>query len=109
MKPLVLAGAMMLFVAPAAAQANNQPGNQQPPAAPCQADPGPNGNADTSNGNGSDKQKPPSGDLTRKLGPCNGVLKPPPTGDTDLTAPAPDQGNTPVIRPGQLPPQPQKK
>jgi hypothetical protein len=105
MKPLaIFLGAMMLCVVPAAAQTDKQ----QPLPSPCQAEPDQDGNT----GNGSarpDKQKPPPGGLTQKLAPCNGVLKPPPTGDTGLTTPAPNQGNMPVIKPGQLPPQPPKK
>lgn len=40
-----------------------------------------------------------------KLDDCNSVLKPPRVGDTEITTPAPDVGKTPVIRPGELPPQ----
>lgn len=96
----IVIGAVMLSASPAAAQSGTPP-----PASPCQAEPDRNGDS------GSDRpdKPPPPGDLTKKLAPCNGVLKPPPTGDSDLTAPAPDQGNTPVIRPGDLPPQPPKK
>jgi hypothetical protein len=38
-----------------------------------------------------------------KLQACNGVLKPPATGDSDLVQPAPPVGNTPVIRPEDAP------
>ena len=44
--------------------------------------------------------------LTETLDDCNGVLIPPPTGDTELTEPAPNVGETPVIRPGEIPQQP---
>lgn len=43
--------------------------------------------------------------LARKLEECNGILKPPRVGDTELVEPAPDVGRTPVIRPDELPPQ----
>ncbi|OHV81909.1 hypothetical protein [Ensifer sp. LCM 4579] len=43
--------------------------------------------------------------LARKLEECNGVLKPPRVGDSELVEPAPDVGRTPVIRPDELPPQ----
>jgi hypothetical protein len=40
-----------------------------------------------------------------KLDACNGVLKPPRVGDSELVEPTPDVGKTPVIRPGELPEQ----
>nr|WP_018237937.1 hypothetical protein [Ensifer sp. BR816] len=43
------------------------------------------------------------GTLTQKLDECDGVLKPPSVGDTEMVEPAPDVGRTPVIRPGELP------
>ncbi|OLP58631.1 hypothetical protein BJF93_17485 [Xaviernesmea oryzae] len=44
-----------------------------------------------------------SASLTERLDNCNGVLAPPATGDGGLVAPAPNAGETPVIKPGQLP------
>ncbi len=38
-----------------------------------------------------------------KLSDCNGVLKPPLTGDSDLVKPAPPVGDTPVIPPDAVP------
>ncbi|RVA67085.1 hypothetical protein, partial [Mesorhizobium sp. M7A.F.Ca.CA.001.11.2.1] len=57
------------------------------------------------------KQQPgqQDGNLTAKLNDCGGVLKPPPTGDQGMAAPAPDEGKTPVIKPGEVPPQPPKQ
>lgn len=55
------------------------------------------------------EQQSGSDNLTEKLGDCGGVLKPPATGDQGMAAPAPDEGKTPVIKPGQLPPQPPKR
>ena len=43
--------------------------------------------------------------LTEALDSCNSVLTPPRVGDGDLVEPAPDAGKTPVITPGDLPPQ----
>jgi hypothetical protein len=40
---------------------------------------------------------------TEKLSDCNGVLKPPSTGDSDLVQPAPLVGDTPIIPPSGLP------
>ena len=37
---------------------------------------------------------------------CNGVLKPPPTGDREIEETPPDIGTTPVIPPGAVPQQP---
>jgi hypothetical protein len=56
-------------------------------------------------------QNPPAGDesLTATLDDCDGVLKPPPTGDAEMTAPAPDEGKTPIIKPGEVPQQPPKQ
>ncbi|MEZ2128898.1 MULTISPECIES: hypothetical protein [unclassified Sinorhizobium] len=42
--------------------------------------------------------------LSEKLDVCNGVLRPPNTGDREMVRPAPDIGETPVIRPDDLPP-----
>lgn len=47
----------------------------------------------------------PSQSLSGNLADCNGVLKPPATGDQGLVAPAPQTGNMPVIKPGQAPSQ----
>ena len=71
---------------------------------PCQAEPRVPGSAN---------QKPAAdigtdNGLTGKLKPCGGVLQPPPTGDQGMAQPAPEQGNTPVIKPGELPPQPKQ-
>ncbi|PBC02543.1 hypothetical protein [Mesorhizobium sp. WSM3860] len=47
----------------------------------------------------------PSNNLTASLAPCGGVLKPPPTGDKNATAPPADTSQMPVIKPGEVPPQ----
>ena len=92
-------GALAL-AAPVAAQTDNQTNDQAP--GPCQAEP--------QNG----KQKPPANDgvnnsLADLLDPCNGVLRPPPTGDRGMAAPPPDQGKTPILKPGEVPAQPPKQ
>ncbi|MER8493724.1 hypothetical protein NKH36_05065 [Mesorhizobium sp. M1312] len=110
MKPFAfLPSALMMGVlgalalaAPAAAQTDNQT-QDQAPAGPCQAQP--------QNGQ---QQKPPvnngaSDSLTDALDPCDGVLQPPPTGDQGMAAPPPDQGRTPVLKPGEVPAQPPKQ
>ncbi|MBB4195667.1 hypothetical protein GGE45_005728 [Rhizobium aethiopicum] len=43
-------------------------------------------------------------DLSKKLDECNGELRPPPVGDTEMVEPAPDTGNSRIIRPGDMPP-----
>ena len=55
------------------------------------------------------KQQPGSDNLTETLSDCGGVLKPPATGDQGMAAPAPDEGKTPVIKPGEVPVQPPKQ
>ena len=47
--------------------------------------------------------------LTETLDECNGILIPPPTGDEEVTEPAPNVGETPVIRPDEIPEQPDSK
>ncbi|PDT31066.1 hypothetical protein CO660_06440 [Rhizobium sp. L9] len=43
-------------------------------------------------------------DLSKKLDDCNGELRPPPIGDAEMVEPAPDTGNSRIIRPGDMPP-----
>ncbi|ABC91506.1 hypothetical conserved protein [Rhizobium etli CFN 42] len=43
-------------------------------------------------------------DLSEKLSDCNGELRPPPVGDTEMVEPAPDTGNSRIIRPEDMPP-----
>ncbi|TCR82434.1 hypothetical protein [Rhizobium sp. BK376] len=38
-----------------------------------------------------------------KLADCSGILQPPATGDSGMVTPAPEDGKTPVIPPGDLP------
>ena len=95
---------LLALAAPVAAQNNDQTGGQAPTASEkCRAEP---------DQQGSQNQKKPenqNGNLTEKLDPCGGVLKPPPTGDTGIAEPPPDEGKTPVIKPGEIPAQPPKK
>ncbi|MBZ9756180.1 hypothetical protein LB524_12850 [Mesorhizobium sp. ESP6-5] len=97
MKPLAIAScaAMLALALPAAAQTAQQSPNQQADKCRAQTDQG--------------GKQPGSGDLSEKLNDCGGVLKPPPTGDQGMAAPAPDEGKTPVIKPGEVPPQPPKQ
>ncbi|NHT78450.1 hypothetical protein G8E10_22340 [Rhizobiaceae bacterium CRRU44] len=46
---------------------------------------------------------PGSGSLTEKLDDCNGVLKPPAVGDSEIVEPAPQTGQMPVITPNDVP------
>ena len=90
--------ALLALAGPAAAQDS---GEGSPPA-PCQAQPQDGGQqpppTDDGNGNPADK-----------LGSCDGVLQPPPSGDQGMTQLPPDQGKTPVIKPGEVPVQPPKQ
>lgn len=44
--------------------------------------------------------------LSEVLEDCNGILDPPPVGDSEIVEPPPETGETPVIRPDDLPIQP---
>jgi len=108
MKPLLIAwtGAALLALAlPAAAQTGTpQPDGQQP----CQAEPDQKQDQQQKT-NGEEQTGAGKDSLTGKLAPCGGVLQPPPTGDSEAAKPAPDEGNTPIIKPGEVPPQPPKQ
>ena len=94
---LLCASAILTCALPAAAQTG---GSAVPAAAPCQAQTG------SATGTGQGQDKAASNDnLSGKLDRCNGVLKPPPTGDQEMTNPAPSAGKTPVIKPGEIKPQ----
>jgi len=90
--------ALLALAGPAAAQDSGS----DAPSTPCQAQP-----------QGKGQQPPPaddgSGNSAGNLGSCDGVLRPPPSGDQGMTQPPPDQGKTPVIKPGEVPAQPPKQ
>jgi predicted transglutaminase-like cysteine proteinase len=94
MKPLAVVSVMLALAMPAMAQTNQQQ-NPAGQADKCRMQPDQGG-----------KQQPGGGNLTDKLNDCGGVLKPPATGDQGMAAPAPDEGKTPVIKPGDVPAQP---
>ncbi|KAA3452571.1 hypothetical protein C7I87_01610 [Mesorhizobium sp. SARCC-RB16n] len=98
MKPLAIAScaAMLALAVPAAAQTVQQVPDQQADKCRAQTDQ-------------SGKQQSGGGDLSEKLNDCGGVLKPPATGDQGMAAPAPDEGKTPIIKPGEVPAQPPKQ
>ncbi|WP_137392234.1 hypothetical protein [Rhodoligotrophos defluvii] len=50
-----------------------------------------------------EKEREPS---LQALTPCEGVIRPPRVGDSELVTPPPDVGTTPVIPPRLLPEQP---
>lgn len=88
---------------PAVAQASDGNSDTQP-AGPCVAQPTDQAKGnDAAGGNDTAENRPrPS------LGECGGVLAPPKTGDQEMRMEPPDNGTTPVIPPGALPPQPSK-
>ncbi|MER8394689.1 hypothetical protein NKJ72_01245 [Mesorhizobium sp. M0045] len=98
MRPLIflpyMLGAMVL-AAPAAAQPGEQAQSNR-----CKVEP-----QDQKN----QQQKPAGSNLSDTLEPCGGVLKPPPTGDQGMATPPPNEGKTPVLKPGEVPPQPPKQ
>ena len=94
---IILSSVLLLAATPAMAQ--TQQGETQPPTAQ-------NGKCQAKTENDG-QEKPATGDsLSQTLGDCGSVLKPPATGDHDMTTPAPDEGKTPVIKPGEVPQQP---
>lgn len=108
MKPLLIAWTGLAALAlslPATAQTETPPPGARPP---CQAEPDrkQDQRRKTDGGNQQDAGKD---NLTGALAPCGGVLKPPPTGDSEATKPPPDEGRTPIIKPGELPPQAPKQ
>ncbi|WP_421917321.1 hypothetical protein [Mesorhizobium sp.] len=93
MRVLLMLPITMMLAAPAAAQTQL---NENPTSDKCRA---------STDG----KQKPADKTLSETLDNCGGVLKPPVTGDQGMTTPPPAQGNTPVIKPGEVPAQPPKQ
>ncbi|WP_315927008.1 hypothetical protein [Mesorhizobium sp. SP-1A] len=103
---ILLCGAAVISLGtPASAQEPSPaPDRSQQPSARCQAKPQ-DQTGKSKNGDASKAQPSDPGD---QLSDCSGVLKPPPTGDT-MAAPPPAKGNTPIIRPGEVPQQPPAK
>ncbi|UDL92958.1 hypothetical protein LGH82_31185 [Mesorhizobium sp. PAMC28654] len=100
MKPLLmLTVALTLTTAPATAQTEqgDNPRAATRPTEKCRAQ------------TDSSKQKPADNTLSETLDNCGGVLNPPATGDQGMTTPPPAEGNTPVIKPGEVPAQPPKQ
>lgn len=97
LRNLACAIGLMVLAAPAAAQ--------------IAAEPAPSANEDCRlpppGEDGAAGRAAPDGEsLSEMLDPCAGVLRPPPVGDADMVAPPPATGETPVIRPEDLPTQP---
>ena len=105
MKPLTIASLMLALAVPAAAQTQQNPAQQNP----AQQNPAQQADKCRIQTDEGSKQQSGGGNLTEKLNDCGGVLKPPATGDQGMAAPAPDEGKTPVIKPGELPAQPPKQ
>jgi hypothetical protein len=89
----------ILMICQVATPALSQAGGEEGPTASerCQTLPG----------KGAGDQQGPARNPSDKLADCGGVLKPPATGDSEITEPTPDIGKTPLIRPGELPDQQQ--
>jgi hypothetical protein len=101
----IAAASILALAAPAAAQNNEA----APPSGNCQATPPPGANSGSNGGTGKPAEVDPgrtgSTSLSNRLDPCDGVLKPPPTGDSEMAQPPPSTGEMPIIKPGDLPPQ----
>jgi hypothetical protein len=102
---ILVAGAMAiaaLLPHIALAQTNSKPNNQSGSAAGTGAD-RQNCEAPADPSRKGDRVPQADGDLSRKLDNCNGVLEAPQSGDAGMVAPAPDTGNSRVIKPGDVP------
>jgi hypothetical protein len=98
-----LAVAMAMAVGPASAAGqmkSQQDGQAQSAEGNCQAQP---------DQNKSDDPDDKTGSITKKLDKCGGVLQPPEVNDQGLVKPAPETGNMPIIKPGQVPDQAPKQ
>lgn len=121
MKTALSMALLLALAAPAAAQENDKPASPgamssesgSPEPVPSGETPSPSEKCrvEPERQDGEKNPKPEAGNqnLTQKLDPCGGILKPPAVGDDEMTAPAPDEGRTPVIKPGEIPTQPQAK
>jgi hypothetical protein len=96
MKKALLIAAIALVPAPPAAAQAAKPDQQTQN---CQAKPNANDQLQKQ------KQVADTDELSKQLGNCGGVLKPPPTGDQNATTPPPTGSEMPVIKPGEVPPQ----
>ena len=96
-KALLIAALMLIPAMPAAAQTAAQSEDQLPQN--CQVKP------DANDQQQKQKQEADADQLSKQLGNCGGVLKPPPTGDKNATTPPPTGNDMPVIKPGEVPPQ----
>jgi len=99
-RTLLAAFAVVMTALPAAAQTAEPPKDQQSP--DCQAKPDANDPAQKQ------KQEADTDELSKQLDKCGGVLKPPPTGDKNAATPPSTGSDMPVIKPGEVPPQPSK-
>ena len=88
--------AMTMSVSPVLAQDEAEPSSQQDR---CQAHPDAKDNRGGTEPDNDDERN----STADVLEDCGGVLRPPPTGDREMTEPPPETGKTPVIRPEDLP------
>ncbi|RAZ90381.1 hypothetical protein DPM33_12680 [Mesorhizobium hawassense] len=99
-KALLIAALTLIPALPAAAQTAAQPIDQL--TQNCQVKP------DANDEQQKQKQEAATDELSKQLGNCGGVLKPPPTGDQNAAEPPPTGSEMPVIKPGEVPPQTSK-
>jgi hypothetical protein len=100
---LGLSCSVAILSASAAGQMKPQRNDQQSAEGNCQAKP------DQNKSDNSDNSDDKTGSITKKLDKCGGVLQPPDVNDPGLVKPAPDTGEMPVIKPGQVPEQAPKQ
>lgn len=88
-----------LLAHPVAAQSSNDHSHEPSATERCQAEPGMKGESEP---DGPSSNGGLSAEMLRR---CDGVLEPPPTGDSEIEELAPDTGTTPVIPPERVPEQ----
>ncbi|TPJ50658.1 hypothetical protein FJ471_29770 [Mesorhizobium sp. B2-7-1] len=96
-KALLIVAFTLIPMQPASAQTAAQPKDQL--TQNCQVKP------DANDQQQKPKQEADTDQLSKQLGNCGGVLKPPPTGDQNATTPPSTGNDMPVIKPGEVPPQ----
>lgn len=97
-RKLTEGGRLLLIATMAAALSWNFAFAQQPNDDRCKAE---ETNRQTDGKQAQGRQTPlATNNPSQKLSDCGGVLKPPTVGDSKMEKPAPQVGNTPVIKPG---------
>lgn len=103
MRIRIMAATTALAIAATVAWAQDDTADPEiltPPPEKCRVEPAQPGDPATDDSTGTTGET-----LSETLDDCNGVLRPPPTGDAGIAEPPPEEGRTPTIRPEDLPEQ----